>query len=262
MFEKYHGCGNDFIITEYTENTDYSSLAKKICNRYVGIGADTFIAINTKDLYAQFYNADGTRAPMCGNGIRCVAAYLENHGYVQKDTFAINTDSGVREVYKANNEYMINMGKPDYDKEHLSLAIDEPEMFNYQHVYNGKEYNLNAVFMTTHHLVIVVDDLNITEEMGNYFCTNPLFKKMINVNFVKIINNHELQLKTYERGVGFTKACGSGTTSAVCVLSRKGLVDDTVKVNYEYGSLTIKKVNDEYYMQGPAKKIAKIVEFM
>lgn len=262
MFYKYHGCGNDFIITEYNKNYDYNDLTKKICNRYIGIGADTLIVVKEeKENYAVFfYNSDGSKAPMCGNGIRCAASYLDETKGVFKlnNVIKIKTDSGVRTVYKENNQYLINMGKPSFNKEDLSLSICEDEMIDYKHLYQNKEYYLNAVFMTTHHLIIVVDDLNITEEVGRYFCENEMFKKQINVNFVKIINRQTLEIKTYERGVGFTKACGSGTTAAVCVLDRKGLVDNVVNVKYEYGTLTIKKINGDFFLKGPAKKIAKI----
>ena len=122
LFNKYHGCGNDFIICEYQENINYSEITKKICNRYTGIGADTLIVIEPKTPRIWFYNADGTLAPMCGNGIRCAAAYLKNNNYVTEDIVNIETTTGVRKVYYLeNNLYKINMGKPSYKKEDIDL---------------------------------------------------------------------------------------------------------------------------------------------
>ena len=115
--------------------------------------------------------------------------------------------------------------------------------------------------MTTHHLVIPVDSLEITDEVGDYFCTHPMFKKMINVNFVQIIDENTIKLRTYERGCGWTGACGSGSSSSVVVLNRKGLVNKEVKVLYKYGTLTIKLIENEVFMQGPAVRIASKINF-
>ena len=262
-FLKYHGCGNDFIICEHQEGLDYSNITKKICNRFTGIGADTFIAIDSKKYRIWFYNADGTEAPMCGNGIRCAAAYLKHQGCVNTDTINITTDSGIRKVYyKENDLYSINMGKPSYRKEDIDLDYEKEELFDEEFIFKNKKYNLNALFFTTHHLVIPVDDLNIPDEVGEYFCKHPVFTKMINVDFVKIIDQNTISQRTYERGCGWTKACGSGATSSVAVLQRKGILDNTVKVLFEYGTVIISKENDEYFMTGPAEKIADNINFI
>jgi len=265
MFSKYHGCGNDFIIMEYVEGVDYNTLSRDICNRFTGIGADTFIMIKKTDMFEiYFYNADGTQAPMCGNGIRCAAAYLYDNDLMKEDIYQLRTLSGIRTVYRVGNEYMINMGKPDFSKQTLSIEPsinDSYELYDYKCEFKGKEYNLNGVFMTTHHLVIPVDDLDITDEVGEYFCTHPMFLKMINVNFVKVIDENTITLRTYERGCGWTKACGSGSSSSVVILNRKGLVNKEVKVLYQYGTLTIKLVNGEVFMQGPAVRIANKINY-
>lgn len=261
-FLKYHGCGNDFIVCEYQDGLDYPEITRKICNRYIGIGADTLITINSKLCKIRFYNADGTIAPMCGNGIRCAASYLKDHGYETQDTIDIITDSGIRKVYfKDKDLYSINMGKPSYEKDDIDLDYDKEELFDEEFEFQGKRYNLNALFLTTHHLVIPVDDLNISDEIGENFCKHPMFSKGINVDFIKIIDRNTIKQRTYERGCGWTKACGSGATSSVAVLQRKGLVNETVNVLFEYGTLIISKENDEYFMTGPAERIADNINF-
>lgn len=259
---KYHGCGNDFLICEYQEGINYNKLSKDICNRYIGIGADTLIVIDPIKLLVLFYNADGTDAPMCGNGIRCAAAYLKNNKYISNDIVELNTSTGIRKVYYLdNNIYKINMGKPSYEKDDIDLIYDKPYLFDENHIYNNTIFNLNALFFTTHHLVIAVNDLNISDDVGKYFCEHPMFKKGINVDFVKIINNNTITMKTYERGCGWTKACGSGATSSVAVLNKKGLVDNNVIVKFEYGDINIIKNNDEFYMAGPAVLVSDNIEY-
>ncbi len=261
-YAKYHGCGNDFIICEYNKDIEYEDLAKKICNRYIGIGADTLVVIEPLLPRVWFYNADGSLAPMCGNGIRCAAAYLKEKGYVKESTLDITTDTGIRKVYYLDNDlYSINMGSPSYKKEDLDLDYQKDELFSETFVFKSQEYNLTAIFFTTHHLIIPVDDLNISSEIGEYFCKHPIFTKMINVDFVKVIDEKTIIMKTYERGCGFTKACGSGATSSVVVMNRKGLVQDEVEVIFEYGTITITKKNNEYYMTGPATKVAEGIKF-
>ena len=128
---KYHGCGNDFIVCKYNKELDYSYITKRTCNRYTGIGADTLIAIDGENKRIWFYNADGTPAPMCGNGIRCAAAYLKHEGYVDNIAIDITTDSGIRKVYyKDNDLYSINMGFPSYNKKDIDLDYEKNELFN------------------------------------------------------------------------------------------------------------------------------------
>lgn len=269
ILSKYHGCGNDFLIMKYDNNIkDYSKLVKKSCHRYIGIGADTFITIKDDKIpEVKFFNADGTEAPMCGNGIRCAAAYLRNHLKKEANDYEISTASGVRKVYYQDEMYKINMGKPIYDI--LKLDIDEKlyykkELFDEMHNYNGQEFNLNAIFMTTHHLVIPVKEISlndISDKTGEYFCKHPLFKKKINVDFVKVIDRNHIEMRTYERGVGWTKACGSGACSCFAVLNRKNIVDEEIIARFEYGEVVITKENGEVYMKGPAVEISKKIEF-
>lgn len=260
---KYHGCGNDFIIINHNKNINYSEFTKKVCNRYIGIGADTLIVVDDKkEPSVRFFNADGTEAPMCGNGIRCVARFLNDEYQRSEKVYTIKTLSGDRIVFCEDGLYKINMGKPDYSCAKLSINSEKKEFFEEMMPYDGKEIEVNAVYMTTHHLVIIVENFDSIDNMGKYFCENKIFEKKINVNFVRVINENEVKIKTYERGVGWTKACGSGTCAVFSVLNRKKIISNEMIANYEYGKLIISKENNEIYMKGPAVQVAKDILFL
>ena len=262
-FSKYHGYGNDFIIGVYKEGIDYSSLAKKICDRHTGIGADGLIMLGTSDGFEMiFYNADGTRGTMCGNGIRCLSKFIVDNNFVNKDdhVIVIKTLSGIRNVYFDNDIYTVNMGKPNYDCASFGVkGLDE--LFDYPIKYNDEEVKVTGMFFTTDHLVVVGDNDHDTK-LGEFLCFNPFFTKGINVNFAKYIHRKEIFVETYERGVGWTLACGSGSSACFAYLNRKGLVDDMVTVHLRLGEeLTIFKENDDIFMKGKAVQISNNIEY-
>lgn len=257
ILSKYHGCGNSFIIGLYKDGINYSTLAKKICNKDIGIGADGMILCKGHSPFEMvFYNADGTQGPMCGNGIRCMCAYLRDNGYEKNDIITIKTLSGTRKVKCEENHYEVNMGKPYFDPILLDIRNKEV-IINKKMEFQNVEYICNAIYMTTHHLVILVDNVNISNETGNFFCTNELFKKGINVNFVKVIDQDNIIVHTYERGVGWTKACGSGSCASYVILKRERLINDKVTVHFEYGELLISQIDNDIIMKGPVDCISR-----
>lgn len=257
---KYHGCGNDFLMGVWQEDVDYSALAIKYCDRHSGVGADgVIVGKNNNGRYEMvFYNADGSRAPMCGNGIRCLVAYLKDEKLINGSSVEIDTLSGIRTIIIKDYTYVVNMGKPSYDKNLLDIDCKGKDFLNQIMTYKGKEYEVNGIFMTTHHVVIPVDDLDVPEDVGMYFCKNPIFTKGMNVDFVKVVDSNNILIKTYERGVGWTKNCGSGSCASFVILNNKGLVDKEINVKLEYGMLHITKDNEDIIMEGPAEKICDI----
>lgn len=260
MFSKYHGCGNDFLLSVYDETLDYSKIAYEYCNRYTGIGADGLICAKKLDnMYEMiFYNADGSRAPMCGNGIRCFCKFLYDNKLVLDSEYNVYTLSGIMKVKVTSfDPFMvcINLGKPIYSCNHLSID-SEKEVFLDEDILLDKIYNVSAIYMATHHLVTIVDNIDdVTEKMGEGLCKHPVFKKQINVNFVEVIDRENIRIKTYERGVGFTKACGTGGAASFAILYSKGIVDDKIKNHLEYGVLSYEKKGDEFLMTGPSELI-------
>lgn len=258
---KYHGCGNDFIMGVWQEGIDYSSLAIKMCNRYTGVGADGMILgkKNKERFEMVFYNADGSRAPMCGNGIRSLVAFLKDEELINGDSVEIETLSGLRTILIKDNLYRVNMGKPSFDKKLLDINCEGETFLNQMMEYKGIKYEVNALYMTTHHAVIQVKELDMSDDLGLYFCKHPVFTKGMNVDFVKIIDKDNIAVKTYERGVGWTKACGSGSCASFYVLNNKGLINDKVNVILEYGILHLSKDKEDIIMEGLAIKVCDIL---
>lgn len=236
-FTKYQGLGNDFIITD--ENIKKEKI-KKLCDRHFGIGADGLI-INSKynDIpYMKFFNADGSVARMCGNGIRCYADYLYNKGL---DFTKIYTLAGIKKIEKIGNNYRVFMGKAEekfLDKNFLSE-------------------NLNSIYTGTNHCVIISDgDIEYLNKIGPLIEKNTmLFKEGTNINLVKVVDRQNIRVYTYERGVGITLACGTGACASAYLTNLKGYTDKIINVNLLGGKLKIELSSEGIYMIGSAKKV-------
>ena len=255
-FSKYHGCGNSFIIVDYEEvkNEVLSNLAYYVCNRDVGIGADGCIIVKKNPLEMLFYNQDGTMASMCGNGIRCFSKYVIDKQFVDSKVFDVITGAGVLSINCENDLYEVNMGEPFFDKTllHIDDAIDIEEFKLYG-------FDICSVFMGTIHSVLFVDSFNDIdiEKVGRMICNDKMFKEKTNVNFVEVSNRTNLNVITYERGVGVSKACGSGCCASFVYANKKGLVDDKVNVHLELGKLQIHWQDGCIVMKGPATFVAE-----
>lgn len=263
-FSKYHGCGNDFIMGVYEDNIDYSSLAIKICDRHTGIGADGLIlAKGSRPIEMVFYNADGSRGLMCGNGIRCLSKFIldNNLDKLEDGKLEISTLSGLRTVYVNNGLFKVNMGKPSFKAKDVGINKNG-EFHNELIQYKEKNFNCSSCFMTVDHLVVMVDNFNITDDEASYLCNNPIFTRKINVNFVNIIDRNNIRVKTFERGVGWTLACGSGSSASFALLNKDGLINNSVNVILERGKLKISiDSNKDIFMEGPAETISSNVEY-
>ena len=242
-FYKMHGCGNDCIVIEYAKAIDYSKLAVRLCDRKLGIGADGLIIVKPKPLEMIFYNQDGTRASMCGNGIRCFARYVYLKQLVKKNTFDVLTLAGIMRIKITNEEpfsCLVSMGRPLYNNQMIHVN-DDVDSFGRILTINNYHLTIYSFFLGTIHTVIFVDDLTSDVlKMAKSICENPLFKAKTNVNFVRVIDNHTIELKTYERGVGWTLACGTGACASVVAAERLGLTTGDVLVKLTGGNLKIK----------------------
>ena len=259
-FSKYHGCGNDFIITTFDnikDIKDIESLVKDITNRYTGVGADGFIVVYKDPLKMRIYNSDGTIAPMCGNGIRCFLNYCydENIYMMKLNTPFIVLTENAKEVVNiiSFNPFIssIQFGKIGISNELMN--IDEEEIFPLA-LDKEKVYNC---FVGTHHSIIFKDTFDDIESLGKKVSNDPTFKRGTNVDFVKVINENEIVIRTYERGVGLTKACGTGASASAYVCYKLGYTKSIVKVLLELGTLTIKTNDDDICLEGPSEFVFK-----
>lgn len=248
-FEKYHGLGNDFLITEDLSIVGNSELIKSVCNRYTGIGSDGLIIVKKDPLEMIFYNQDGTRGEMCGNGIRCFSYYCYNHNLLDSNYFECHTLDGVKHLeIKSDSPFIV--------KVKMGEMIDKIDSINIE--FNDKQYLVYSLNFGVPHAVIYTTE-EITEELGKYISNHPYFVNKTNVNFVNIIDENNIKIITYERGVGFTKACGTGSCSSVVVSKKLGLVKNEVFVHQALGKLLITIEDNNIYMEGPSKKVGEII---
>ncbi|WP_314013460.1 diaminopimelate epimerase [Leptotrichia wadei] len=273
-FEKYQGAGNDFVIVSEKELIEkgipeYGEFASQVCNRHFGIGADGLIILKyvASMPFMFFFNADGSQAPMCGNGIRCFSHYLVNNHLVDGNEFVVKTVPGdltIRVNYdeeKDDFSARVNMGKPIFNIK--ELINTEKEQFLREKInIDGKEIEISYIFMGTDHSVIFVNDFSdydideIGKKIENY---TDLFPKKVNVNFVKVYDKKRMEVITWERGAGRTLACGTGATASAVLARTFGFVDNKVNVKVPGGQLVIEYEGGENnaFMTGPSEKIAE-----
>ena len=273
-FEKYQGAGNDFVIVSEKELIEkgipeYGEFASQVCNRHFGIGADGLIILKyvASMPFMFFFNADGSQAPMCGNGIRCFSHYLVNNHLIDGNEFVVKTVPGdltIRVNYDEERDDFsarVNMGKPIFNIK--ELINTEKEQFLREKInIDGKEIEISYIFMGTDHSVIFVNDFSdydideIGEKIENY---TDLFPKKVNVNFVKVYDRKRMEVITWERGAGRTLACGTGATASAVLAKTFGFVDDKVNVKVPGGQLVIEYEGGENdaFMTGPSEKIAE-----
>lgn len=261
-FTKLHGNGNDFILideynAEVIPHIEKSSFAVKYCDRRFGIGADGVLYLEPSDkadIGMRIFNADGTEAEMCGNGIRCLAKYALDKCYINESA-SVETLAGVLSVTSHISDgtwITVNMGKPEFSRGKIP-AKGTGEFFNvYLH-----GYKVSAVNTGVPHAVIFVDSLEdrliIDAPKIRY---DPIFPKGTNVNFAKLDSKNEITVRTYERGVeGETLSCGTGSVAAAAVAYKLGKTGDRVRVNTKGGELVITLKGDSALMEGKAERI-------
>lgn len=261
QFKKYHGCGNNFILVKEMEigKKDYHELAQELCNCATGIGADGLIIVREKpDLEMLFFNKDGTSAPMCGNGIRCFAAFCYDEGITKERRYSVRTLAGNMTVALLNTEpflIKISMGKPSFHPEDFGVRTEEERFIQVPLETLQGTFVVDSLFMGTVHTVVFVEEFP-SEEVGKQISNHPIYTEKTNVNFVKRIDSKTLEIRTYERGVGMTPACGTGACASVVIGNMHEKCDAAVTVKLPYGELIIEQLQDgEVTMSGPAVKV-------
>jgi len=266
-FTKMHGIGNDFVLIDCvktpTPNTSLSTLARKVCDRKFGVGADGIILIEkgkSAPFSMRMFNPDGSEAEMCGNGIRCLARFVRERGHTALDKFPVETKAGVLEVeIRDGNRVRVNMGKARTQRKEIPMVGPPDEIAtSFVLIAAGRKFEASAVSMGNPHCVIFVPDVEKIplQEWGSAIECHEWFPERTNVQFTQVLPNRELKVKTWERGAGATLACGTGACAAVVASFSKGLSQRTTLVHLPGGDLTIEyKENGTVYMTGPAEYV-------
>ena len=264
-FYKMQGAGNDFVFIEDFNYSikDECELAKKLCDRHFGIGADGLVIVRKSEVANAkmvIINADGSRPNMCGNAIRCFGKYVYEHKIASSNKFSVETGDGIKEIEIILEDDKVKyvrvyMGNPSYDG--LEIPLNNIESLIQQDIKVGNNtYNVTTVLMGVPHTIIFEKDreYNVVEE-GSKIEKLELFKEGSNVNFVKVIDETHIRVNTWERGAGFTLACGTGCSAAVVVAKKLGLVDKNKEISVlaPGGELIIEVLGQDVYMKGPAE---------
>lgn len=267
---KMQGCGNDFIILDYDEfkktKKDMSDLAKELCNRNFGIGADGLIIPNLScdeaDIGWFFYNSDGTTAQMCGNGMRCFAKYVYEKGLVNKKEFTVKTLAGIiSPKILDNGNVRVNMSKPILDSEKIPFIPNNN--LNYKISVKNRIFEGNAVSMGNPHFVIFIKDdedlLSLAKEYGPEIETSVEFPEKTNVEFIKIKSSKRIELCVWERGCGITLACGTGACASTVAGILNGYLENTVEIELLGGTVNVEwlgsleNTDTDVFLSGPAE---------
>ena len=273
-FSKYHGLGNDFIIFDARGNNlenilseNKADLIQHLCNRNFGIGADGIILIleskNKALVKMRIYNSDGSEPEMCGNGIRCLIAFLNDNNEIKdKSQIRIETKAGlIITSISGDDNIKVNMGEPILTPKDIPtrLLMNDLTVPNGKITINDQILNVYAASMGNPHMIVFVDKIdNIPfEEWGRFLEKHNTFPNDTNVHFVELIDKSNIKVKVWERGCGPTLACGTGACACLVVASKLDKTLDIANVYLPGGKLVIEWPNQtgSVYMQGPALKV-------
>lgn len=266
-FTKMHGLGNDYVYMDYTKvdvPKDISNLAQFVSNRHFGIGSDGLILIcksKTSDFKMRMFNADGSEAQMCGNGIRCVGKFVYDKGLTSKTEITIETLAGIKnlklQLVKGKVETVeVDMGEPILEPERIPVIANEYPVKNLKLQAEEKEFIFTCVSVGNPHAIAIVDNLKDfdVEKYGKKLEVDKHFPEKANIEFIQIVNKNTIKMRVWERGSGETFACGTGASAVAVACNLNGLTKDEVTVKLLGGDLKIKwnKENNHIYMTGPA----------
>ena len=276
-FTKMHGIGNDYVYVNCFEEElamDPGRLAELVSDRHCGIGSDGLILIKPSavaDFCMDMYNSDGSRGAMCGNGIRCVAKYVYDHGMTNMTTIRIETLSGIKTIDLTVKDGKVRLANVDMGMPVLlsqgvnreltpevRKEIADSEIWEVLDV-QDKEMSMIHISMGNPHAVFFVDDVdNIEiEKIGPAIETHPRFPDRTNVEFVQIVDESHVKMRVWERGAGETMACGTGACAVAVACRLAGYSQDKVDVRLLGGTLTIfwNLDNGHVEMCGPATEV-------
>lgn len=268
-FTKMHGCGNDYIYVNcFTEDIhDIPKTAMKLSNRYTGIGSDGLILIKPSevaDFQMEIYNADGSQAQMCGNGIRCLGKYAYDYGLTTKQKISVETKAGIKYLdlileQDQISKVKVNMGSPILRPIDIPVFTDQESNKNIPVTIENELYQVTCVSMGNPHAVLFVDNIHDWKlgEIGPKIEHHAMFPERINVEIVHVLSPYAIEMRVWERGSGETLACGTGACASVVASILHGYTKNSVTVHLSGGDLEIEyqQEKDIVYMTGPAVNV-------
>lgn len=261
-FTKMHGCGNDFVVLDCMERppAGLADIARKLCHRRFGVGADQLLTIrpsDSADFRMEIYNADGSEVEMCGNGIRCFARYVYEHGLTGKREIEVDTLAGIIRPRLRDDRVEVDMGRPVLEGRDVPVDADG-RIINHPLTVDGMDYTVTCVSMGNPHCVLWVDDLDALDlpRLGPRFEHHAFFPHRVNTEFVQVLAPDEVRMRVWERGAGETWACGTGASAAAVAGALTGRTGRKATVHLMGGDLEIHWTDDDrVYMTGPAQEV-------
>jgi diaminopimelate epimerase len=267
-FIKMHGIGNDYVYVDCFRETVTvpEKLAVRISDRHFGVGGDGLILIlpsEKADVRMRMFNADGSEAQMCGNGIRCLAKYVFESGISRQPEITVETLAGVLrlQLFSTNGavqKVKVNMGMPRLRRQDIPMLGDGDRVLGEQLTAGDREFAVTCVSMGNPHCVIYVDDVAKfpVAHYGPLLERHPQFPQRTNVEWIEWINRREIRQRTWERGSGETLACGTGACAATVASILNGKTERAITIHLLGGDLEVEWADDNHvYMTGPAVEV-------
>jgi len=260
-FVKMHGIGNDMIIFDCTKSSIASPapLARKVCNRHTGVGADQMLLISKSrkgDFMMRTFNPDGSEAEMCGNGIRCAAKFIKEYKLSAKKELLIETPAGLKLVKSVGNQFEVDMGEPIMKGKEIPVNLSG-RIINRPLKTESKDFRITCLSVGNPHCITFHEELKDlpVEKFGPMLETYSIFPKKANISFVNVISKKELQLRVWERGAGETLGCGTAACASAVASVLNGFTDRKVTAVLPGGKLEIEwsTKDNHIYMKGPAE---------
>lgn len=269
-FTKMHGCGNDYIYFNCFEQevADPEALSIRLSDRHFGIGGDGIVLIcpsDVADAKMRMFNADGSEGKMCGNATRCIGKYMYEHGLISKLEMTLETLSGIK-ILKMTEEdgkitsVRVDMGKAILKPSEIPTKYTGDTAVSVPLTVDGTEYAVTCVSMGNPHCIVFVDqDVNTLDlpKIGPSFENHEMFPERINTEFIRVIDDHTLQMRVWERGSGETLACGTGACAAAVASVLNGYCPkgEDITIHLIGGDLKIRYTDEAVYLTGPATTV-------
>jgi diaminopimelate epimerase len=270
-FVKMHGLGNEYIVLDSTR-IDFQltkQAIKRLCNIHFGIGSDGIVMLVPSakaDFGFRVYNPDGSEAEKSGNGLRILCKYIYDYGHAKARQFSLETMTDIvyADIVEEENGkaklIKLDMGKAIFSSRDIPVNSDQPEFIGQQIIAGGKEFEVNCVSVGNPHCVVIKQELDENEirTYGPFLENHPLFPNRINVQFAKVLSDHDAQILIWERGAGYTLASGSSSCAASCILLKRGLIKGDLTMHMQGGTLEIQiDKNWNIHMTGEVREISR-----